>query len=113
MHVEGRRAQRYDGAERLFSVTTLKSIGLTVVGVLRHPEETKSRAVCVQDTAVTQKGLLDMAKRAGGEEGWVCGGGGYPGDGKEGMGRAEEGREAWSCELFLSIHERCELGEGI
>lgn len=71
MDVKGRKAELFDGGERLFSATSLKSIGQAVVGVLRNLEETENRAVYVQDAALTLKGLLEMAKKAGGEQGWV------------------------------------------
>ena len=71
MDVKGRKANLLDGGERLFSTTTKKSIGQAVAGVLSHLEETEIRAVYVLDEAFTLKQLLEMAKKAGGEEGWV------------------------------------------
>ncbi|CAG7555897.1 unnamed protein product [Fusarium equiseti] len=51
-----------------FSTTTLASVGDAVVGVLTHPEETKNRIVYVQDTVLTQKRILELAKEATGKE---------------------------------------------
>lgn len=45
------------------STTTLADIGKAVVGVLRHPEETKNRAVYVQSATVTQNQLLEIGKK--------------------------------------------------
>ncbi|KAI1740618.1 hypothetical protein F4680DRAFT_93313 [Xylaria scruposa] len=56
----------YDGGERHFSATTLKSIGKAVVGVLNKPEETKNRAVYVQDAAPTLKQLKAVAEKVTG-----------------------------------------------
>ncbi|KAI0556113.1 hypothetical protein F4679DRAFT_18325 [Xylaria curta] len=56
----------YDGGERHFSTTTLESIGKAVVGVLRKPEETKNRAVYVQDAAPTLKQLEAVAEKVTG-----------------------------------------------
>jgi uncharacterized protein YbjT (DUF2867 family) len=53
----------YDGGERPFSTTTLESVGKAVVGVLKKPEETKNRAVYVQDAAVTLKQIRTVAEK--------------------------------------------------
>lgn len=61
----------FDGGDRVFSSTSLPTIGKAVVGVLKHPEETKNRAVYVQETAISLKRLTDLAKKATGAEGWT------------------------------------------
>ncbi|KAK3695804.1 hypothetical protein B0T22DRAFT_418648 [Podospora appendiculata] len=62
----------YDGGERKYSATTLGSVGKAVVGVLRHTEETRNRPVYVQDVAISQRELAEIAKRAtGGPDGWT------------------------------------------
>ncbi|KAA8572294.1 hypothetical protein MFRU_003g04790 [Monilinia fructicola] len=61
----------YDGGNRTFSTTTLPDIGRAVVGVLKHPEETKNRAVYIQSYATTLKSLASIAKKALGSEGWT------------------------------------------
>ncbi|KAK3337603.1 hypothetical protein B0T19DRAFT_490158 [Cercophora scortea] len=62
----------YDGGDRKYSTTTLASVGAAVVGVLKKPEETKNRAVYVQDIVLSQRELAEIAKRAtGGAEGWT------------------------------------------
>ncbi|KAI3318444.1 NAD(P)-binding protein [Xylariaceae sp. AK1471] len=66
--VKGRNITLWDGGERVFSTTTLATIGRAVVGVLKHPEETKNRAVYVQDTALSSKQLLEIGKRATGDD---------------------------------------------
>jgi uncharacterized protein YbjT (DUF2867 family) len=53
----------YASGDQLFSTTTLASIGRAVVGVLSHPEETKNRAVYVQDIAISQNRLLAIARK--------------------------------------------------
>ena len=53
----------FDGGDRLFSTTTLKSVGQAVVGVLEHPDETKNRAVYVQDLVTSQNKILALAKK--------------------------------------------------
>lgn len=59
------KAELYDGGDRPFSATTTTSVGKAVVGILNHFEETKNRAVYVQDTVVTQNQLISLAKKAG------------------------------------------------
>ncbi|KAI0401994.1 NAD(P)-binding protein [Xylaria palmicola] len=68
--VRGRSITLWDGGERVFSTTTLATIGRAVAGVLKHPEETKNRAVYVQDAALSSKQLLEIARRATGSDDW-------------------------------------------
>jgi len=70
MNLKGKSVTLFDGGDRVFSTTTLASIGKAVVGVLKNPAETKNRAVYVQDTASSLKKLAAMGKKATGEEGW-------------------------------------------
>lgn len=60
-----------DGGNAKFSTTTVATVARAVVGVLTKREETKNRAVYVQDAALTQKDLLRLSKQALGEEGWT------------------------------------------
>lgn len=53
----------FNGGDKPRSTTTLEDIGKGVVGVLRHPEETKNRAVYLQSAAVSQNQLLELAKK--------------------------------------------------
>ncbi|KAI5920135.1 hypothetical protein F4810DRAFT_723844 [Camillea tinctor] len=68
--IKNKQVTLYDNGERVFSATTLSSIGKAVVGVLRHPAETANRPVYVQDTATSLKKLLALAKNATGPDGW-------------------------------------------
>lgn len=60
----------YDGGDRVFSTTTLSTIGKAVSAVLKQPEQTKNRAVYVQDTATTLKKLAAVGKEVTGADGW-------------------------------------------
>ena len=53
----------YDGGNQIISTTTLHSVGLAVVGVLDHYEETKNKSVFVQDIQISQNRLLELAKK--------------------------------------------------
>ena len=53
----------YDSGNQLFSSTSLASIGLAVVGVLSHVEETKNRSVYVQDLTTSQNRILEIARK--------------------------------------------------
>ena len=70
LDLKGKRINLFDGGERLFSTTSLVSVGKAVVGVLERPGETRNRAVYVHDTALSLKRLLEMGKKIVGEEGW-------------------------------------------
>lgn len=61
----------FDGGDRLFSTTTLPSVGLATAGVLSHYEETKNRPVRVHDIATTQNQLLEIAKKIAPEKKWA------------------------------------------
>ncbi|KAI1126864.1 hypothetical protein F5Y10DRAFT_203574 [Nemania abortiva] len=66
LNISERSIALYDGGERPFSTTTLESVGKTVVGVLKKPEETKNRGVYVQDAAPTLNQLKAMAEKVTG-----------------------------------------------
>ncbi|KAL4864092.1 hypothetical protein BDV12DRAFT_176695 [Aspergillus spectabilis] len=66
-----KRAALHDGGERLYSTTTLPTVGKAVVGVLTHPEETKNRVVRVGEAATTLKEVLALAQEVVGAEGWT------------------------------------------
>ena len=70
MNVKGKSIELYDGGERIFSTTSLPSVGKAVAGVLKNLDATKNRAVYVQDTATTLKDLAAKGKKATGPEGW-------------------------------------------
>ncbi|KAL2864399.1 aromatic alcohol reductase [Aspergillus lucknowensis] len=60
-----------DGGERLYTTTTLGTIGKAVVGVLRHPEETRNRVVRVGEAVTTIKEVLALSQEIVGAEGWT------------------------------------------
>lgn len=49
----GNKTVIYGSGDQLFAVTTLASIGETVVGTLNHLEKTKNRSVRIQDAPVS------------------------------------------------------------
>ncbi|TGO44971.1 hypothetical protein BOTNAR_0715g00050 [Botryotinia narcissicola] len=71
MSAKGKSITLYDGGNRTFSTTTLPDIGRAVAGVLKHPEETKNRAVYIQSYATTLKNLAEIGKEALGSDGWI------------------------------------------
>ena len=72
MNLKAKSINLWDGGHRVFSTTTLNTIGKAVAGVLSHPDETKNRPVFVQDTAVSQRDLLEKGKVAtGAPETWT------------------------------------------
>ncbi|KAK5313078.1 hypothetical protein LTR93_011073 [Exophiala xenobiotica] len=69
-----RTVNLYDGGNHQFSTTSMVTVGKAVVAVLDKYEETANRGVYIQDVAVTQNELLQLAKEVtagdGGPE-WV------------------------------------------
>ena len=61
----------YNGGEYVFSATTLASVGQAVVGVLSHPDETRNRSVFVEDLAISQKRVLELAQKVAPEKKWT------------------------------------------
>ena len=70
LNIKQHKANLYDGGDRPFSVTRLSGIGAAVVGVLKHPEETKNRPVYVHEAVVTQSQMLKIAKDANPSKTW-------------------------------------------
>ncbi|KAK8088158.1 NAD(P)-binding protein [Apiospora hydei] len=77
VNLPGREINLWDGGDRVFSTTTLSSVGKAVAGVLKRPAETRNRAVHVQDAALSGRDLARYAKKAvgggegdGSEQGW-------------------------------------------
>ena len=70
-NVKAKKIDLFDGGERVFSATSLPSIGKATSSVLKHLDETKNRAVYVQDVAITLKGLAAVSKKAVGENDWT------------------------------------------
>jgi uncharacterized protein YbjT (DUF2867 family) len=66
----GDKTQLVDGGDTIFSATTLASVANAVYGILKHPEETKNRAVYVEDAKISQNKVLELAKRAAPEKPW-------------------------------------------
>ncbi|KAI9649186.1 hypothetical protein NHQ30_001754 [Ciborinia camelliae] len=60
----------YDGGDQLFSATTLETVGKAVVAVLEKFEETKNRAVYIQDLQTSQNRILEIAKKVAPEKTW-------------------------------------------
>lgn len=71
MSIKDKRASLYDGGDRVFSTTTLATVGKAVCGVLAHPVETENRVIKVHDMTTTLKSLLVKAQKAVGEDGWT------------------------------------------
>jgi hypothetical protein len=64
-------ANLYDGGDQLFSTTSLPTVGKGVVSVLTHYEETKNRGVYIHDIAISQKRLVQLAKKVKPELAWT------------------------------------------
>lgn len=60
----------FDGGDKQFSATSLDSIGQAVVGILTHTEKTKNRFVYIKDIDISQKELLEIAKKVDPKKQW-------------------------------------------
>ncbi|KAB8336987.1 hypothetical protein FH972_021291 [Carpinus fangiana] len=58
----------WDGGDVVFSTTTVAGIAKAVSGVLKHPAETKNRALFISEANVTQNKILELAKKETGKE---------------------------------------------
>lgn len=62
LNLKQRTATIWDGGDVPISTTNLDTVGKAVVKSLQHFESTKNMDIYVQDIAITQNQLLDMAK---------------------------------------------------
>jgi hypothetical protein len=69
--LKNRKYTYLDGGVSKFSTSTMATVGNAVIGVLSKPEETKNRAVYVQDRAFSIKELYGLTKKAVGGENWT------------------------------------------
>ncbi|PTB63282.1 NAD(P)-binding protein [Trichoderma citrinoviride] len=60
-----------DGGNTRVSVTSLATFARAVAAVLNHPEETKNRVVYISEAILTQRQLLDIAKKVKPEIQWT------------------------------------------
>lgn len=60
-----------DGGDLPFTVTTIPTVADAIIGVLKHSEETKNRAVYIEDIKVTQNKLFSLAKEVAPEKPWA------------------------------------------
>jgi hypothetical protein len=61
INLKGPSTPVYDGGDVPVSSTTLVGVGRAVAGVLKHPEETKNRAVYVAEVEYTQNQLIQLS----------------------------------------------------
>ena len=104
------KVKLFDGGEMYFSSTTLASVGQAVVGILSHEEETRNKSVFIQDIAISQKKLLEIAKKAAPERKWETVNvslADVEKDSNEKLARGEVTMEVMYSYLFLAI-----CGEG-
>ncbi|KAJ0421390.1 hypothetical protein BJY00DRAFT_282191 [Aspergillus carlsbadensis] len=66
-----RTATLFDGGVHPVSTSSLSTVGKAIAGGLRKPEETKNRIVYVHDTVLTQRKVLELAKKLIPGEPWI------------------------------------------
>ncbi|KAI0023998.1 NAD(P)-binding protein [Xylariomycetidae sp. FL0641] len=70
LNVKDKKAVIYDGGNKRASMTRVTTVAKAIAAVLQKPEGTKNRDVYVQEVALTQRELLELAKKATGPDGW-------------------------------------------
>ncbi|VUC26962.1 unnamed protein product [Clonostachys rosea] len=63
-------ASIWDDGNARFTATTRDAIGKSVVGVLRHPDETANRIMHISSTELSMNELLAAEQKVSGEDGW-------------------------------------------
>lgn len=69
--LKSRRAMLFDGGDVPFSATTVPHVIQSIISILHHLEETKNRAVYVEDIALTQNQILRLAQELTPGETWT------------------------------------------
>ncbi|OAA74550.1 NAD(P)-binding domain protein [Akanthomyces lecanii RCEF 1005] len=59
-----------DDGKALFSTTNVETLGRAFVAIVEHLDETKNRAVLLEDLKISQERLLELAKKAAPEKPW-------------------------------------------
>ncbi|KAM0519590.1 hypothetical protein ACHAPE_003769 [Trichoderma viride] len=60
----------FDGGNTVFSTSNLDTVAAAVLAILSKPEETKNREVRFQSAAISQNGLLALAKEVAPQRNW-------------------------------------------
>ncbi|KAM3515304.1 hypothetical protein MY11210_001045 [Beauveria gryllotalpidicola] len=68
--VAGYKPRLLDGGKTLFSAANLDTVGRALASILDHLDETKNRAVFLEDIKISQQRLLELAKQAAPEKPW-------------------------------------------
>ncbi len=70
LDVKTHRGTLYDGGNTVTSTTRLATVGRGIVGCLEHGEETRNRGVYIQDIAISQNKILEIAKKLDPDAQW-------------------------------------------
>ncbi|KAJ1560719.1 hypothetical protein HK405_006186 [Cladochytrium tenue] len=73
LDVVERRCTLWDGGDHLVSFTRLSAVGQAVVGILKHPDETRNRIVYIQEAEASLKDLVNIVNELhpAGADSWV------------------------------------------
>ena len=70
LNVKTHRGTIYDDGNTFISTTRLATVGKGIVGCLEHEEETRNRGVYIQDIAISQNKVLEIAKKLDPDAEW-------------------------------------------
>lgn len=68
--LKNKKLDLLDDGNRSSTVTPLPFVAKATAAVLKHPDETKNRAVLVHGAKLSQRKLLELSQRVVGSEGW-------------------------------------------
>ncbi|EEU33595.1 uncharacterized protein NECHADRAFT_89339 [Fusarium vanettenii 77-13-4] len=70
-YLAGKKATLYAGGVFPVSMPRLSTVGNGVVGILKNPEQTKSRHMRIHDGRLSMKDLIEAVQEVTGAEGWT------------------------------------------
>ena len=105
--VKNSSATIYDAGDEMFTGTTLEGIGQSVVGVLRHPDQTANRFVNVRSINTCQNELLEAFERVTGRH-WPVTHSTVEAMKAEGQARYKAGTGGWT--LYIAVAQLLDPG---
>ncbi|KAH7186920.1 hypothetical protein BKA60DRAFT_587989, partial [Fusarium oxysporum] len=68
VNLKDHTATLYDGGDVVYSATRLSTIGRALAAIAKNLDVTKNRHIYIQDIAITQNQIIEIAKRVDGKE---------------------------------------------
>ncbi|KAF5252629.1 hypothetical protein FANTH_2524 [Fusarium anthophilum] len=68
VNLKDHTATLYDGGDVVYSATRLSTIGMALASIAKNLDVTKNRHIYIQDIAITQNQIIEIAKHVDGKE---------------------------------------------